>query len=311
MSFDLIGDIHGELGSLERLLEKLGYRHSDGVWRHPERQALFLGDLIDRGERSREVVGTVRAMVEAGQARCIMGNHELNAIGYHTPVPNSSGAFLRPRSEKNRDQHWATLKSYDGYLETLADDLAWFRTLPFWLELDGLRAVHAAWSPEAMALIEGSGIRERDDWPKMFPEAFDEFSPLGSAISEVLKGVEWRLPAGRSFHDKEGNERHEARVTWWNVSPGDRWPEIALGPPKMVDALPDTAIPSDYPFLQYSENAPPVFFGHYWLCGDPTPLAENIACLDYSVAKGGHLVAYRWNGEQQLRRENFVAVAAR
>jgi len=311
MSFDLIGDIHGELDPLERLLQKLGYRQSDGVWRHPERQALFLGDLIDRGERSREVVGTVRAMVEAGQARCIMGNHEFNAIGYHTPDPNLPDEYLRPRSEKNCIQHRATLKSYDGHDEILEEDMAWFRTLPFWLELDGLRVVHAAWSPEAMALIEGSGVRGRDDWPEALPEAFDEFSPLGAAISEVLKGVEWRLPDGRSFNDKEGNERHEARVTWWDASPGDHWRAIALGPPEMVDALPDTSIPLDYPALKYPGEAPPVFFGHYWLRGEPAPLAENIACLDYSVAKDGHLVAYRWDGERQLRREHFVAVSAR
>jgi hypothetical protein len=32
-----------------------------------------------------------------------------------------------------------------------------------------------------------------------------------------------------------------------------------------------------------------------------------VACLDYSVAKGGFLCAYRWNGEQKLRNENFVS----
>jgi hypothetical protein len=309
MGYDLIGDIHGELDALERLLATMGYRQRGGGWRHAERQVLFLGDLIDRGKYSREVVGTVRAMVEAGQARCIMGNHEFNAIGYHTPDPNSPDAYLRPRSEKNCIQHLATVDSYDGHDDILEEDLAWFRTLPFWLDLDGLRVVHAAWSPEAMALIEGSGVRERDDWPETYPEVFDESSPLGAAVSEVLKGVEWRLQDGRSFYDKENNERHAARVTWWDVSPGDRWPAIALGPPQMTEALPDTPIPPDYPALKYPADAKPVFFGHYWLAGEPAPLADNIACLDYSVAKGGELVAYRWDGEQQLRRENFVAVA--
>jgi hypothetical protein len=49
--------------------------------------------------------------------------------------------------------------------------------------------------------------------------------------------------------------------------------------------------------------------GHYWLSGKPEPLADNIACLDYSVARpGGKLVAYRWNGEQKLLASNFVSV---
>jgi hypothetical protein len=31
-----------------------------------------------------------------------------------------------------------------------------------------------------------------------------------------------------------------------------------------------------------------------------------VACLDHSVAKGGFLCAYRWNGEQKLRNDNFM-----
>ena len=56
--------------------------------------------------------------------------------------------------------------------------------------------------------------------------------------------------------------------------------------------------------------AKPVFFGHYWMQGAPAPLAEKIACLDYSVAKGGRLAAYRWNGEARLNARNFVSVEA-
>ena len=45
--YDLIGDVHGCAHSLEHLLDSLGYRLHAGVWRHPRRMALFLGDLID------------------------------------------------------------------------------------------------------------------------------------------------------------------------------------------------------------------------------------------------------------------------
>jgi hypothetical protein len=45
------------------------------------------------------------------------------------------------------------------------------------------------------------------------------------------------------------------------------------------------------------------------MTGVPTPLAPNIACLDYSVAKpGGKLVAYSWNSEKVLCDSNFVSV---
>ena len=76
----IMGDIHGHGEPLKRLRHRLGYTEIDGVWRHPTRKALFLGDYIDRGPEQLEVVRVVRAMVEAGEALAIMGNHEFNAV---------------------------------------------------------------------------------------------------------------------------------------------------------------------------------------------------------------------------------------
>ena len=57
----------------------------------------------------------------------------------------------------------------------------------------------------------------------------------------------------------------------------------------------------------YPPDSKPVFVGHYWLSGSrPELLAANVACVDYSVAKGGFLCAYRWNGEQKLDNNNFI-----
>ena len=83
--FDIIGDIHGCAGELEALLTKLGYRiATDGepgnrsydVTPPEGRKALFLGDLVDRGPRSPDVIRLVKGMVEGGSALCILGNHE-------------------------------------------------------------------------------------------------------------------------------------------------------------------------------------------------------------------------------------------
>ena len=61
--------------------------------------------------------------------------------------------------------------------------------------------------------------------------------------------------------------------------------------------------------IDYSHNDVPVFLGHYWMTGKPEPLSDNIACLDYSVAKpGGKLVAYRWDGERKLDISKYVSV---
>ncbi|MEU9438015.1 polynucleotide kinase-phosphatase [Streptomyces sp. NPDC048252] len=77
--FDIIGDIHGCALELEGLLGKLGY--VDGV--HPGgRQAVFVGDLVDRGPDSPGVLRRVMAMVKSGNALCVPGNHE-NKYGRH------------------------------------------------------------------------------------------------------------------------------------------------------------------------------------------------------------------------------------
>jgi hypothetical protein len=52
--YDLIGDIHGYAERLELLLQKMGYSKRNGVYHHPERKVLFIGDYIDRGPQIRE-----------------------------------------------------------------------------------------------------------------------------------------------------------------------------------------------------------------------------------------------------------------
>ena len=100
--YDIIGDVHGCALTVERLLDQMGYRKKAGVWQHANRQALFLGDIIDRGPRIREALHLVRDMVEAGSARCIMGNHEFNALCWATPAPADSGrAFMREHNERH------------------------------------------------------------------------------------------------------------------------------------------------------------------------------------------------------------------
>ncbi|GAA2728062.1 polynucleotide kinase-phosphatase [Actinocorallia aurantiaca] len=80
--FDLIGDVHGCRAELERLLEELGYElRRDERGRpvgahHPSRQAVFLGDLVDRGPDTPGVLRLAMGMVGDGDALCVPGNHE-------------------------------------------------------------------------------------------------------------------------------------------------------------------------------------------------------------------------------------------
>src|SRR6185295_19373423 len=103
-------------------------RKSLGVYHHPKRRVIFLGDFIDRGPKIRQVLEIVRPMVEEGKALAVMGNHELNALAYHTEDRDSPGHFLRRRSPKNEKQHRATLDQLSQ--PELHSHLEWFRSLP-------------------------------------------------------------------------------------------------------------------------------------------------------------------------------------
>ncbi len=79
--FDIVGDIHGCIDELRELLEKIGYRlqKENGTYSlsHPDnRRLLFVGDLVDRGPNTPEVIRIVRDLNRAGQAWCVRGNHD-------------------------------------------------------------------------------------------------------------------------------------------------------------------------------------------------------------------------------------------
>ncbi len=79
--FDIIGDIHGCFDETKDLLKKLGYKVSKTNDRysvkHPEdRKIIFVGDLVDRGPKTPEVIRLVKHAVEDGQAFCVLGNHD-------------------------------------------------------------------------------------------------------------------------------------------------------------------------------------------------------------------------------------------
>ncbi len=90
--FDIFGDLHGCADELEGLLTQLGWERSvmeepdafwgGESWRHPEgRRAIFLGDLVDRGDRVLDTVRIARNMVKSGAAFCIAGNHDISSSG--------------------------------------------------------------------------------------------------------------------------------------------------------------------------------------------------------------------------------------
>ena len=133
-----IGDIHGCLQPLERLLVKIAPR--------PEDELVFMGDYIDRGPQSREVVDRLLGLTH----RCVflMGNHERMLLD-----------FLDGEDEElylaNGGQ--ATLESYGGDPDAIPPaHLAFFRRLRPMYETPDYLFVHAGIRP-MVPVAEQSG----------------------------------------------------------------------------------------------------------------------------------------------------------
>jgi hypothetical protein len=301
--YDIVGDIHGHSDPLRRLLDKLGYTMVEGIFRHPERKMLFVGDFIDRGPEQREVLRIARPMCDVGSASAILGNHEFNAIGWATP--NGNGGFYRDHSSQNTRQHAEFLRAFKEGSSDYEDVIRWFKTLPVWIDLPGLRLIHACWhEPSRTALMPHLDENARFTRSGLH-ESFSQGSQADAAVEILLKGPEQRLPEGIHFFDKDGHQREEVRLRWWDQD-ATTFRRAALGLDGREDELPDSVLPRDF---RYRESTP-VFFGHYWLNGSPGITAPNAACLDFSVAKKGYLTAYRWSGESKLTEDSLVSVPA-
>jgi protein phosphatase len=140
--FDLIGDVHGCAGEAESLLAKLGYRvewEGPEGWRsytvsHPEnRRVIFLGDLVDRGPRSPDVLRLAHSMIADGKAYGVLGNHDFKLM-----------RWLEGRDVKISHGLESTVLQFQTQPTGFAQDMQTFLgTLPTHLVLDAGRLVVA------------------------------------------------------------------------------------------------------------------------------------------------------------------------
>jgi hypothetical protein len=258
-SFDVIGDIHGELPTLKELGNALGYDVRRD-WRHPrERILVFLGDLVDRGKHSLEVAELVKNLVTDRRAFCIMGNHEYNLAAWDLGVPGY---------EKPKKSNAATIKEIEDNRGRWQPVLEWFRDLPIGVELPGLRIIHACWHKKSLDKIGPFlGVELRPE-PEEKTSVFDlmnshivlrsPFTRAGlvqglpgdtadhSAViphEDLMKGFE--MDTDQPFTDNDGKVRTRVRCAWWNNG------------------------------MHLVLNDKPQVFGHYWNCppihGDMAP----------------------------------------
>ena len=306
-AYDIIGDIHGHSDALEALLQKLGYVHERNAYRHPEgRKAIFVGDFIDRGPQIRRSLKLVMAMWYHGSALAVLGNHEVNALAYHSMGIN--GQPLRAHTVRAMQQHAATIDQFKEHPLEWQQALDWFALLPVFLDLDGLIVVHAAWDERMPYFFPGGRINRE----MLADMQGARRTPAAKLLKRAVAGQEAPLPEGMQYTDVKGMKHPDIRVAWWMNLNGATYVE-ALFPTGCV--APDLPLKSPHPIecSPHFKQKKPVFFGHYWLnpkVYELAPLAANVCCVDYSVAREGLLVAYRWDGESALSGDKFVTVEA-
>jgi hypothetical protein len=300
MKYDIIGDVHGYATNLKNLLEKMGYQKTDGFYQHPDidRMAVYVGDYIDRGTEEEAVIDIVRPMIENGSAFGIMGNHEYNAICYATQLEN--GKYLRKHNDRNYQTHKEFLDEYPFGTDKYNDIIDWFKTLPLFLDFSDFRVIHAAWIQEHIDFIKP----KLGDNNTLTNELLLEVSKEGDiykSLEVLLKGAELILPHNQYWKDPHGLMRNTMRFNWFIEKEDVTYENCALSIPEGVQ-LPKEVI-NNPPSLYNSKK--PVFFGHYWMSGKPSKQTNKAVCVDYSVAKGGTLTAYHYDGSV-ISDKNFI-----
>ncbi|MDQ0221498.1 metallophosphoesterase [Streptococcus moroccensis] len=138
----VVGDVHGEFDLLEKLLKH---------WDEETEDLVFLGDLADRGPKSKDCLLTVMDLVASGRAKCLKGNHEDMLQNWLEDPEQRFLNYLRNGGKETIDD-----LLYEGASETLSpvelaqaicqtypDLVSFLESLPYYSENDFCIAVHA------------------------------------------------------------------------------------------------------------------------------------------------------------------------
>jgi len=305
--YDLIGDIHGCGETLIELLEQMGYSKRGGVYQHPKRKVVFLGDIVDRGPHIRLACHVVRDMVDGGHADIVMGNHEYNVVTYCTEAPpGMRQPFLRPHTKRNSFIVEQTLEQFANYPHEFNEFLDWFVDLPLFLDYEHFRVVHACWD---QGMIDEYLMRYGDNklHRNMLAESVNTRSFIYKFLDRMLRGTSLKLPDGRAMTAKDGMVRQFFRTKFWEDEP-ERYSDVVFQPDPLPDDIEHALLSREEreQLLFYGPQEKPLFIGHYWMQGLPAPIVPNIACLDYSAVKYGRLAAYRMDTERSLQPGKFT-----
>jgi hypothetical protein len=267
--------------------------------------AVFVGDIIDRGPRIREALHIVHDMVEAGQALCIMGNHEFNAWAGARRRPGSGKQFVREHTPRHARLIHETLTQFEHHPGDWHDFQQWFYELPLFVDAGRFRGaclLGREFDRTVAALFPNGCVDEHFLQASAVPGSF-----ACTVFDRLLRGTDMRLPDGLTMTSGDGLTRSFFRTKFWEDDP-QTYGDIVFQP----DALPDPVahaadVNREKRLAALWHREPLLFVGHYWRSGKPAPIRPNLACLDYSAVLYGKLVAYRLD-ETRLDPHKFVWV---
>ncbi len=301
--YDIIGDVHGHATLLKNLLVALGYEKSRTGYHHRERKAVFVGDFVNRGPEIRQTVELIRRMTESGYGMAILGNHEINALLYHMKSEKKSPLLVK--SGKRSQSVQETLLQFKNYPEEWKSHRKWLRTLPLFLELEGIRVVHACWKEQNIQVIREELAPGKLPKSVLHDLVLAPHSSLSQAILQTTRGVHLIMPPDLRVFDHHRRNHHLFRIRWWKDPKNLTFQQLSF---ESKFRLPDYTIPAEIlPETEpYSPDAPPVFFGHYCRGNGPFVIRKNLCCVDACVTGKKRLMAYRWDGETILDPEKLL-----
>ena len=155
MRYIAITDIHGELDKLNNLLSKISPKEDDVF--------VFMGDYIDRGSKSKEVIDRVIEQGKTNNCIYLIGSHEY--------------AYLHAREKEDYYEYlfWnyggpATVRSYGSFENIYKTHGDFFKKLRFYYLTDKYLFVHAGINPnyslEEQNEVDMVYIRHKFIYPK-------------------------------------------------------------------------------------------------------------------------------------------------
>lgn len=130
----VIGDIHGCINTLNALLDRINYCKDDTL--------IFIGDYIDRGKNSYEVVKKVQELqLDNENVIALRGNHEQMLLDWFFSEYQYDKEYAWKLWKYNGGME--TVKSFRQNNITIEDEIEWFRSLKVYYEDDYNFYVHA------------------------------------------------------------------------------------------------------------------------------------------------------------------------